>query len=385
MAESKPLRTKTKQAKSIPQFQPYFDHTEEDEVRKVLGSGWLIEHNATREFERSWATRTGSKYAIATTSGSVALWLPLKAAGVGPGDEVIVPDLTFAADANAVLMCGATPVFADVDTRGTISPPSVKAKITRKTKAIIIVHLDGRAAHPSLFDLKKDYFVIEDCAQSMETYYDSRMENHPGNSSHVGNYGHVGCYSLATSKHVTSGQGGVITTNDYDLYERIFRLKDHGRFERVTLKPVEDYFDHPGFNFKFTDLAAAIGLAQMRKWEFRMRRIWEIYRLYQEQLPRDLFIDRTDKETPWYVDIYPTNPEGVKTALAAEGIETRRMYRPLHTQPLYRDDLKHGSQNSRFSSSEWFYAHGLFLPSTTNLSDDEVIRVSQEIRCNSGS
>lgn len=345
---------RTTSIRKIPQFEPYFDDEEVVAVTEVLRSGWVNEGEKTREFEREFCRVSGSRHAVTVTSGSVALFLALKALKVGPGDEVIVPDLTFAADANAVLFLGAKPVLVDVNHDGNIDQVVVKGALTPNTKAIIAVNMNGRSVAREVFQ-ESSIPIIEDCAQSL------------GNRQ-TGNRSLMTCYSLASTKHLTTAQGGVITTSDEECHDELLRLKDHGRNTRVTTGRVEDYYDHVGLNFKFTEIQAAIGIAQLKKFPEKMRRLSQIYNEYRKHLGSMLL----KPDGYWYVDIKAKNPRLLTKELASRGIGSRLQYVPLHQQPLYRS-------TADFPVADDLYNTTLFLPSSTNLTNEEVAHVSQTV------
>lgn len=361
--------------KRINQFEPWFGEEEIEELIKTVKSSWIIEHSRTRALEKIFADYVGAKYAVATTSGTMALALALMALRVGHGDEVIVPDFTFVATANAVKLTGATPVLADIKREDlTIDPSKIEKNMSDKTKAIIPVHFNGRPADMDRINQiskKHGLYVVEDCCQALGSRWKGR---------HLGTFSDIGCFSLTTTKIVTTGQGGMMVTDSSELYERMARLKDHGRAERVDLKPVEDYHPEIGFNFKLTDLQAAVGLAQFSKLDWRVNRIKEIYALYRKEL-REIesltFLDMDLAEnTPWYVDTMlneANKHKELKDFLKERNIGTRLFYIPLHMQPCYKTD-------GDFANSIYVSERGLFLPSSTFLSDDDILRVCNEIK-----
>jgi perosamine synthetase len=245
----------------IPVAKPKIGEDELKRVSEVLKSGMLAQGKIVKEFERGFAKYIGVKEAVAVSNGTVALDLALKAAGIGEGDEVIVPAFTFIATANSVLFQRSRPVFADIDDKTmNIDPNDVLEKINTRTKAIIGVHLFG---HP--FDLKaiseicKDYslILIEDAAQAHGAEFEGRK---------VGSFG-IGCFSFYPTKNMTTAEGGMITTNDRDLARKLRLLRNHGdegKYNHVML----------GYNFRMTDVHAALGVEQLRKLdELNERRI----------------------------------------------------------------------------------------------------------------
>ena len=240
----------------IPIAKPLIGKEEKTAVSKVLESGMVACGPKTKEFEEEFARYIGVKHAVATTSGTTALHLGLLALKIGKGDEVIVPSFSFIASVNSILFCNAKPVFCDVDKKSfNIDTKKIKALITDKTKAIMPVHLYGLPA--DMKEIQKiadehDLFVIGDAAQAHGASIDSKM---------VGSFGNLECFSFYPTKNMTTGEGGMITTDDDELYEKIDSLHNHSR-----VKTQWGYeHDGIGYNYRMTDIASAIGLAQLKK------------------------------------------------------------------------------------------------------------------------
>ena len=240
----------------IPVAEPVLGEEEIDNVMAAMRSGWISSLGAfIPEFERDFAAFSGAAHGVAVANGTVALHLALVAAGIGPGDEVLMPSLTFVATANAVRYCGATPVFVDSEPRpGSSIPPPSRRKITPRAKAIIPVHLYG---HPCDMDpilaiaARHGLIVIEDAAEAHGARYRGRP---------VGALGAIGCFSFYGNKIITTGEGGMCLTNDPALAERLRLLRDHG------MDPKRPYWHEiVGFNYRMTNLQAAVGVAQVKK------------------------------------------------------------------------------------------------------------------------
>ena len=351
----------------IYQMEPWLGEEEKEEIIRCLDSGWITEAKRTRQFEEMFAQYVGSRYACAVTSGTISLAVALMALSVGPGDEVIVPDLTMIASANAVRLAGATPVLADteLETLG-LDVAAVERTLTPRTKAIMPVHFNGRA--PNMERLlalayRHDLAVVEDAAQALGSRHQGK---------HLGSFGQIGCFSLSTPKIITTGQGGVLVTNSSELQEHIICLKDHGRLNRA-----DD--NHPvlGFNFKFTDMQAAIGIAQLRKLEERVGWKKEMYHLYREELSAIEAIrfatTELEQTCPWFIDIMVPDPQALQAFLEERGIQTRLFYKPLHTQPVY-------AREGPFPNAEEASRHGIFLPSSSFLSDSDIRYICQQIK-----
>jgi len=250
----------------IPIAKTVFTEEDFESIKKPLESGWVVQGPLVKEFEEKWSEFTGAKYSIATTSCTTALHLSLVALGIGWRDEVIVPSFTWVATANAVENTGAKVVFCDIDLETfDIDVTQIEGKITSNTKAIIPVHLFGLAADmtPILEIARKhSLFVIEDAACGFGAYY---------KGVHVGNFGNTGCFSFHPRKAITTGEGGMITTNDEKLYEKLRSMRDHG----ATMSDLQRHmgskpyllpeFPYAGFNYRMTDIQASIGISQMKR------------------------------------------------------------------------------------------------------------------------
>jgi perosamine synthetase len=353
----------------IPQMEPSFDAAEADAVRDyMLSGGWVTEFKQTEAFENELAKFTGASDCIATNNGTVSLIIALLAAGVGPGDEVIVPDMTMIATPNAAKILGAVPVMVDVEPETlNISVAEVAAAITPKTKAVMHVSLNGRSNDlDALARLCRDKGIclVEDAAQSLGSYYGNR---------HLGTIGDIGSFSFSALKVITTGQGGALLTSNPELAGRIRKIKDFGRTSGGN-----DIHDTIGFNFKFTDIQAVIGLAQMRKLKPRLERKKEMWRRYRKGLEGVRQIDwiETDLKqvSPWFVDIFVDNRDGLQAHLKNRNIGSRPIYPPIHSQKAY--GLKHRA----FPVTERFAARGLWLPSSITLDDGGIDTVCAAVR-----
>jgi perosamine synthetase len=247
----------------VPFARPKFYGGEAEALAEVIASGWVSQGPRVRAFEEAFAARVGAEHAIATTNCTTALQLALYAAGVGPGDEVIVPSLSFVATANAVWHCGATPVFADVDPRScNLDPCAAERAITARTKAIMPVHQVGLPADMDAFlALGAAYgiAIVEDAACAIGASYKGRP---------IGSLGPPACFSLHPRKVITTGEGGMITTNDGELAERLRRLRQHAMdvsdlARHAASDVVFESYPERGWNMRMTDLQAALGLCQL--------------------------------------------------------------------------------------------------------------------------
>lgn len=353
----------------IRQIEPWIDDEEAAAVRDAVASGFVTEHERTRRFERLVRDRTGARHAIAYANASCALFAALRAADVGPGDEVIVPDLTFVATANAVILAGATPVFADIDPGSLmLTPATAAACLTPKTRAILPVHLYGMAADIDAlahFAAGRGLLLIEDAAQAIGVTLRGR---------HVGAAGAAGVISFYGNKTLTTGEGGVVLTNDDRIAESVYRLKNHGRGEKGVF-----IHEQIGFNFSFTEMQAALGIVQLGKLDRIIADKLRIRERYARGL-RDVAGVTLQQPPPgvgpvyWFTNVFCSDAAGLAACLAEQGIQTRRFFHPLHLQPCYRH-LKPPA----LEASRRVHDRGLSLPSACRLPDESIDRVCRAI------
>ena len=350
---------------------PVFGAREGRGVLDVLERGFVNDGPVTATFEWRLSAYLDVPYAVATTSGTAALFLALAALEIGPGDEVIVPDVTFVATANAVRLTGATPVLADVDPVSfCLDPHAVERVLTLRTRAIVPVHVSGR---PGPLDAvvalarRRGLAVVEDAAEALGSRLGARA---------LGTIGDVGAFSFTANKLITTGQGGLVVTRDERIYERLRMLKDQGRRERGTGGP--DVHPTVGYNFKFTDLQAAVGVAQLDDLERRLahrRALWEMYQRHLGDVPgvQLVLADLDGGVRPLWIDARVDGRDHLYNWLLAHAIETRPFWRPLHTQQPYRAD------GAAFPVSTSVSATALWLPSSLSLDEAAVTRVCAEI------
>ena len=355
---------------TIPQMEPWLGEEEATAVQDYMRSGgWLMERDKTRQFEFIIAEYTGASHCIVTVNGTVSLTLAALACDVRAGDEVIVPNYTMIATANSVFMLGATPVFVDVEPDTLCLDISrTEAALTAKTRAIMLVTANGRyprAGVEAFVDLadKHGLILIEDAAQSLGSHFpDGR---------HIGSVGKVGCFSFSVPKIITTGQGGCLITNDGELAERLRKLKDFGRAAGGT-----DIHQSIGYNFKFTDLQACVGIEQMKKLDWRIERKKEMLVKYQQAL-RGLgsvkfFEQDLINTTPWFIDILCERRSDLQEHLKQRGIGTRAMYPPINKQEAYQRVGHH-------PVSELVGRQGLWLPSSSQLTDQQIETVCDAV------
>ncbi|MFH1202697.1 MAG: DegT/DnrJ/EryC1/StrS family aminotransferase [Candidatus Omnitrophota bacterium] len=350
--------------KHIPWFKPKVGFREKELVLKVIDSNYLNDGDYTRLFEKKVAELIGIKYCVAVTSGTAAISLALMGLGIGSGDEVIVPDLTFIATANAVRLAGASVRLVDIEPqRFTIDINAVIKNINKRTKAIVPVDVNGRAANYELLESvarKRELFLVCDATEGLGSKWKGR---------YLGTFGEAGCFSFSANKTVTTGQGGMIATNNIKLYHRLLELKDQGRRSQGTggndLHPVM------GFNFKLTNLQAAIGLAQLEELPKRLIKSKEREAWYRNALSNcdglelPLLKNEAGEVTQW-IDALIDNRQKVESILKKNNIGYRPFWYPLHTQKPYRLSGVELNNSSRVSS------RGLWLPSNFNLTKKQV-------------
>ena len=339
-------------------------------IKKALDANFVNEGPLVAELEKKIADLVGAEYAIATTSGTVAIFLALKALGISHGDDVIVPDMTFIATANAVSLCGAKPVLVDINPANlTISTDAVKKAITPKTKAIIPVHVTGRGADmPAILDIAKKHnlYVVEDAAEALTSKQNDKF---------LGTFGDAGCFSFSANKTISTGQGGMIVTNDKNLYLKLKPLKDQGRPVRGT--GGDDPHDTIGYNFRMTDLQAGMGLGQFAHLKERTTRMKKNYELYAKNLKdvKEIQIFPSKKEeTPQWTDILTEKRNELAEYLKNQNIDCRKYWLPIHRQLSYK------LPDDNFPNSTRLSPKALWLPSAFTLTDEDINMVCEKIK-----
>jgi perosamine synthetase len=352
-------------------MEPWFGEEEKRAICEYMEEGgWLTEFKRTEQFEKMIAEYTGARQCIVVNNGTISLTLAALACGVEAGDEVIVPNYTMIATPNSVKMFGAVPVFVDVEMETLcLDLRRVEEAITAKTRAIMLVSANGRYPKAGIEAFvrlcgERQLALIEDAAQSMGSFYP--------NGKHIGTMGRVGSFSFSAPKVISTGQGGSIVTDDDELAARIRKLKDFGRVKGGT-----DIHDSIGYNFKFTDLQASVGIEQMKKLPWRVERKKEIYCRYQRELAGvrqvRMFEQDLRHTTPWFIDTLVENRDALQAYLEQKGIGTRVMYPPINEQRAYGVDAD-------CPVSRMVGQMGLWLPSASQLTDAQVSRVCESIR-----
>lgn len=357
---------------NIPWWLPQIPEGTYKILKDVLDSNFINDGDVTAQFENEIARRVNVKHAVAVTSGTSAIFLALMGFGIGHGDEVIVPDVTFIATANAVTMTGAKPILVDIDPLTlNISADSVRAAITTRTKAIVPVHVSGRAANMlSLKSIAKQHnlTIVEDAAEAFMSSTKGKF---------LGTIGNAGCLSFSPNKTISCGQGGMILTNDDSIHLRLRELKDQGRPVRGT--GGDDIHVSVGYNFKLTNLQAAIGLSQLSVLDKRIYRQKRIYSIYRDELSGVEGVafpgfDLNGGEIPQWTDVIVERRNELDKYLLDMGINCRRFWHPIHTQTPYLQS------NRLFPNSTKVIPHAIWFPSAFTLNDEDILFVCKAIR-----
>jgi len=339
-------------------------------VNQALAENYVNDGNMTHEFEKAIAKLVGKQYALAICNCTAGIFMSLKALGIGSGDEIIVPDITFIATVNAVSLTGAKPILVDINPNDlNINLGALKAAITPRTKAVVPVHVTGRAADmQTILAIAEEHklFVVEDAAEAL-------MSKHKG--KFLGTFGKTGCFSFSPNKTITTGQGGIIVTDDIELETKLRALKDQGR--PVTGTGGDDIHDTIGYNFKFTNLQAGVGLGQLTYLEERIKRMKRNYQLYAEQLENinglTIFPSAED-EIPQWTDIKTEHRDELEKYLREQNIDSRKYWHPIHKQKAYL------LPDDNFPNSTRLSPQCLWLPSSFSLTDEDVVRVCEEVK-----
>jgi perosamine synthetase len=372
-AKEPPLNPRSK---IIPVSQPLFNGNELEYVTKCIKTGWVSSLGRyVEEFEKEFSRYCGARYGISCSSGTAALHLALASIGIGKSDEVIIPSFTMISTANAVAYQGAKPVLVDSKKNTfNIDPEKIEEKITPRTKAIIAVHIYG---HPADMDKilkiarKHRLYVIEDAAEAHGAEYKGRK---------VGGIGDVGCFSFYGNKIITTGEGGMAVTNSRKIKEKADYLRD-----LAFSKDRHFWHCHLGFNYRMSNLQAAVGLAQLERIKELIRIKRHNAKIYNKLLKdiRGITLPKEEsyaKNVYWMYAILVQDEFGVsrdklRKILAQKGIETRVFFIPIHLQPIYSKICK-----GEFPVAEESCRKGLYLPSGLNLKKNEIKFIAESIK-----
>lgn len=359
-------------AYQIPIYQPSFRGNEKNYVMDCLESSWISSKGKyIPQFEERFANYVGVSHAVSVCNGTVALHLALIALGIGPGDEVIVPTLTYISSVNAITYTGATPVFVDslIDT-WQVDPEDVKRKITANTRAIMAVHLYG---HPcemdSLLGICREHglFLIEDCAEAIGSRYKNK---------HVGTIGDIATFSFYGNKTITTGEGGMVVTNDETLSDRAIHFKGQG-----LAKHRQYWHDVIGYNYRMTNICAALGLAQLENIDIVLEKKRKIMAQYQEFLQGTYLEFHKEvgdvHHSYWMCSILVRDArhrDPLRVFLEEKGIETRPLFFPVHTMPMYSKKFQ------RHPIAEDLGWRGINLPSYPDLTQENIEYIASAIK-----
>lgn len=365
--------TESMSSRKIPVYEPVLGPDVRRNVLECIDTNWISSRGKFVErFETDFASYVGSNHAASVCNGTVALHLALLSLGIGPGDEVIVPTFTYIASVNAIAYVGATPVFVDsLSETWQPDPEDIRRKLTPRTKALVVVHLYGQ---PSPMDAimaiarEASLSVVEDCAEAIGSRIGGR---------HVGTFADVATWSFFGNKTITTGEGGMVTTNRSDLDRTMRKLKGQG-----LAGDREYWHDVVGYNYRMTNICAAIGAAQLpHAAEFlqRKRRVAQSYRAGLEGLPVEFLWEASGTTNSFWMNCIAVDEPGqrdpLRRHLADDGIETRPAFYAAHTMPMY---TRYASGS--YPVAERLAVSGLNLPSSPALSDDDVARVIGSIR-----
>ena len=359
----------------IPYGKQTIDQDDIQAVVDVLKSDFLTTGPKIAEFEQTVADYVGAKYAVAISNGTSALHAACFAAGIGPGDEVITTPLTFAASANCVLYCGGTPVFADVDPKTyNIDPEDIRRKITDRTKAIIAVHLAGQPCDmDAIHSIAHEYglIVIEDGAHALGSVYKGKK---------VGSLSDMTTFSFHPVKPITTGEGGMIVTDNEEFYKKMALFRSHGITRDDSMMTRNDgpwfyqQFDL-GYNYRITDIQCALGCSQMKKLDRFLARRKEIVARYNEAIADcDNIItpyQLSDTESGWHlyiVQVKNCDRRQVFEAMREKGIGVNVHYIPVYMHPYYQE---HGYENVHCANAEEIYSHIISLPLYPGLTSEQ--------------
>ena len=368
----------------FPAYEPWISKDDKKIINKTLSQSMLTLGPQLEKFESDFCKYSKAKYAIAVSNCTAALHLSLMALGIKENDEVIIPDLTFVADANAVLACNAKHVVADINKENFfMSISNVKKNITKKTKAIIPVHIYGQVCNiDEILDLAKDnnLKVIEDCAHAVGTFYKSK---------HVGTIGNTGCFSFYPTKNITTAEGGMVTTNSKDVAEKVRQLRSHGMTKSLKNRYSSEYpwvFDiiEPGYNYRLDEIRSALGITQLK----RIKKINELRKkaslYYHKNLENisgiilpDMVNDKTHSYHLYTIRVtksFKLSRNQLYKKLKNNGIRTTVYWMPIHEYAAYRKFAKRASIVNTSKTYNEILALPLF-PNISKKHQDAVIKV----------
>lgn len=372
----------------LPYGRQWIDEDDIQAVVNVLKSDYLTTGPAIKEFEDQLKSVTGAEYVVAISNGTAALHAACFAAGIGEGDEVITTPMTFAATANAVLYCGGTPVFADIDPETyNIDPEDIRRKITDKTKAIIPVHYTGQPCDmDEIMKIAKEHnlIVIEDAAHALGAEYKGRK---------IGSIGDMTTFSFHPVKPVTTGEGGAVTTNDEELYQKLMLFRSHGitRDREMLLNDNAAWYYEQhflGYNYRMTDIQAALGCSQLNKLEFFLQKRRKYAKMYSEAfkdlegviIPKQL----DDTLSGWHLYVLQLDTDKIRPdrrvifdELSIHNIGVNVHYIPVYYHPYYQ---KLGYKKGLCPNAEKLYERIITLPLFPKMSEEDIMYVIKIVK-----
>jgi perosamine synthetase len=360
--------------KKIPLFEPFINLKEKQYVLDCLKTNWISSKGKYIEkFQNKFSKYVGATYSISVNNGTAALHLALLALDVKKGDEVIVPSFTYVAAVNAIKYVGAKVVFIDVNfLTSQIDESLLEKKITKKTKALIVPHLYGQSAEIEKIKKickKKKVCLVEDCAESFGCFF---------NQKHLGTFGEIGTFSFFGSKTITTGEGGMVVTSNKKLANKINKLKTQG----VVRKKNDYWHDIIGYNYRMTNICAAIGLAQLEKKDLILKKKNNVFNFYKKKLNSDNtrmnLVIKNSISSYWQIVIYLKNKkirDSLKKFLEQNKVETRTTFPPVHTMPMYYKKKKKELLPNTLTLSNT----GICLPSGPSLKEKEIFFICKLI------
>jgi len=354
----------------VVQFKPHLDLSDYESIKDSFVNNWVTEGPKSKLFVEKLCKLMGVKYGVLAPNGTLALYLALRAMGIGKNDEVIIPNFTFIASANAVEMVGATPIFCDIKEDLQIDIDTCKELISEKTKAIMPVHIYGMASNMDevvTFATEYKLKIIEDAAQGIGVKWKNR---------HVGTFGSTGCFSFFADKTITTGEGGFVCTNDKTIYTKLQLLRNQGRIHRGTF-----IHDDIGYNFRMTDIQSSVGLNQLKKLPYIITQKKTILDLYNVELGgmEGISIVKPDLNSthiPFRVAlIVDGGSKELMNYLGENDIEVRTFFYPLNEQYFYKKN-----KSSLTPITTQMFNEGICLPSYPTITPEEIKYVCQKIK-----
>ena len=377
--------------KSIPYGKQSIDESDIASVVKVLRDDWLTQGHVVEKFEKALAAYCGSKYAVAVSSGTAALHLACLVSGLKNGDEAITSPMTFAATSNAVLYVGGRPIFADINQNGSINPDEIEKKITKRTKVVLSVHYAGIPCDMGrIYSIAKRNRVkiIEDAAHAIGARYRYRDEwVKVGSCKHSA----MTIFSFHPVKHITTGEGGAITTNSKDIYEQLISLRSHGivRSEKKSVSKGAWFYEMKelGFNYRLTDFQCALGVSQLKNLKGFIKKRKEIVKIYNDEFQDCTSFSYLKKEdefdSSWH--LYPIlldtslskQKKNIFCELRGKGVGVQTHYIPVYLHPYYK---KIGYKSGICPKAENFYNREISLPIFPEMKDRDIKKVVKIVK-----